>query len=401
MSLRALLAVVVVGAAGDSPLVLTLPTETSLRIRLTSSVGSRSSRVDEPVSAVLIAPVELGGARVVPAGWPVHGVVRTVGKASPRDGRSALELAFTRLEDARGNPTPITARVVEVDNARESVDERGRILSLAPRRSHPGTVESLLLLAAHAHPIMLGVVETGHLAERRMSEAPIDYRPGVELTLSLSVPATLAAPAIAQPVLPALEVSGLETLATLPLRAVAAKNRQPADFTNVLVLGTQDELVRVFEEAGWTRALPMGTKADMKALLALANRHGYAPAPVSLLELEGRQPDIVFEKQNNTLAKRHHVRFWARAESLDGRLLFLGAATHDIGIFFATEQKTFTHRIDTRVDRERDKIVTDLEFTGRVASWTLVERPGVPRSDQNAAGDRIETDGRLAVLVLR
>ena len=122
---------------------------------------------------------------------------------------------------------------------------------------------------------------------------------------------------------------------------------------------------------------------------------------MSLLTLEGRRPDLVFEKQNNTLARRHHVRIWARPGEFRGRPIFLAAATQDVGIFFSAQERTFTHRIDSRIDLERDKIVDDLAFAGAVEMSTLVDRPQVSRSGTNAAGDRIETDGAIAALVLR
>ena len=210
------------------------------------------------------------------------------------------------------------------------------------------------------------------------------------------------APVVLEPAPSAEERAELRDLVALqPLRAVAAKNGQPADLTNVLLIGSADEVARAFAAAEWTRALPGGMKADTKAFIALAGRHGYQPAPVSLLTLDGRRPDLVFEKQNNTLARRHHVRIWSRPQRFRGRPVFLGAATHDVGIFFSSQQKTFTHRIDARIDRERDKIVDDLAFAGFVDARTLVDRPQVPRSGTNAAGDRIETDGAVAALVLR
>jgi hypothetical protein len=169
----------------------------------------------------------------------------------------------------------------------------------------------------------------------------------------------------------------------------------------VFLAGSPEQVSAAFVDAGWTPALAPGVKANARSLIALAHRHGYEPAPVSLLQLEGRPPDLVFEKQANTLAKRHHVRLWLCPQTLDGRPLILGAATHDVGIRFSRDQKTFTHQIDPSVDRERDKIVDDLVFAGRVGAQAMVARPGAAGADRNAAGDPFETDGRIAVLVLR
>ena len=41
------------------------------------------------------------------------------------------------------------------------------------------------------------------------------------------------------------------------------------------------------------------------------------------MRLEGDAPGLVFEKQNNTLTKRHHVRIWPRTESFRGRPVWL------------------------------------------------------------------------------
>ena len=62
--------------------------------------------------------------------------------------------------------------------------------------------------------------------------------------------------------------------------------------------------------------------------------------------------------------------------------------------------RTFIHKIDSEIDRERAKVANDLIFTGRVQSLALADRPGVPESDKNATGDDLKTDGKLAVLVL-
>jgi hypothetical protein len=127
---------------------------------------------------------------------------------------------------------------------------------------------------------------------------------------------------------------------------------------------------------------------------------GYKEAPVSILTLEGRPPDLVFQKSTNTFAKRHHMRLWRTRQSWTDKPVWVAAATHDVGIDFSQESSTFIHRIDPRIDRERAKIVSDLLFTGRVRSLALVERPEVPRRTTNATGDDMITDGRMAVVVL-
>ena len=139
----------------------------------------------------------------------------------------------------------------------------------------------------------------------------------------------------------------------------------------------------------------------METFRAIAELRGYKEAPVSTLLLDGKPPDLVFQKQNNTFAARHHLRIWRRPDTFAGKPVWVCAATHDTGIDFSQENRTFIHKIDPLIDRERAKVVNDLLFAGAVKSLALVDRPEVPRQSQNATGDKLETDGHMAVLILK
>ena len=75
------------------------------------------------------------------------------------------------------------------------------------------------------------------------------------------------------------------------------------------------------------------------------------------------------------------------------------AATHDVGIDVSPEDHTFIHKIDPQIDRERAKVVNDLLLTGMVKSLAIVDRPKVPRESANATGDKLITDGQMAVVI--
>jgi len=46
-------------------------------------------------------------------------------------------------------------------------------------------------------------------------------------------------------------------------------------------------------------------------------------------------------------------------------------------------------------------VVNDLVATGLVEGLALAERPNVPKKSANATGDALETDGQVAILLLK
>ena len=143
------------------------------------------------------------------------------------------------------------------------------------------------------------------------------------------------------------------------------------------------------------------TESILETVRAIAEVRGYKEAPMSILLLDGKRSDFDFQKQNNTFAKRHHLRIWRRPATFMDKPVWVSSSTHDIGIEFSQENRTFIHAIDPQIDRERAKVVSDLLFTGKVRVTRACRAAAVPKKSRNATGDAIETDGRMAVLVLK
>jgi hypothetical protein len=202
-----------------------------------------------------------------------------------------------------------------------------------------------------------------------------------------------------------LNVKGIEPaddLARLvnsqPFRTIAEKPPKPSDITNLMFLGSQQDIEDAFQKAGWSTAAQLNSKSKLETFRAMAEQRGYQEAPVSTLLLEGRPPDLVYQKQNNTFAARHHLRIWRRPQRFHGKEVWVCSATHDIGIDYSEQERNFIHKVDTEIDRERAKVVSDLLFTGLVQGLALVERPHVPTELFNATGDALQTDGKMAVI---
>jgi hypothetical protein len=145
----------------------------------------------------------------------------------------------------------------------------------------------------------------------------------------------------------------------------------------------------------------LNAQSKLETARALIEARGYKEGPMSILLLDGRAPDMAFQKGNNTFAQRHHLRIFRRPGTFDGKPIWVCSSTHDIGIDFSERDRTFIHKIDPQIDRERAKVVNDLIFTGLIRSIALVERPQIPNNATNATGDRLETDGSMAVLLFQ
>src|SRR5271170_4383284 len=86
-----------------------LPEGTQLHIRLTTTVGSYASTAGSPVSAVLIAPVIVGGETLLQAGSTLSGKVKAVTRVGfgVRHEIAGLDLEFNQLTPLDGDARPI------------------------------------------------------------------------------------------------------------------------------------------------------------------------------------------------------------------------------------------------------------------------------------------------------
>jgi len=399
------LAVLAALAANPAARAVTVPAGTEVQIRLKAKVSTVSSHAKDPVEAVVIAPVMVDGQFAIPAGAAVHGTIENVKAFNQPDERAVLALSFTAI-DLGGTKLPLAARVTAVDNAREKIDEQGQIQGILASDTITGKLDEQIGKVTEKYSGLGGFLNQVKGAVLKQADSDITYGDGVEMTLRLTAAVVMKSAGGPGPAAARLrpmpdEAALVSLVAREPFQTMAQKPPKPSDLTNLMLIGSEAAVRQAFQSAGWTAATSLTTLSKFETLRALAEDRGYSEAPVSLLMLEGRPPDMVFEKLNNTFAHRHHLRIWRRPGTFLGEPLWAVAATHDIGINFSQENRTFIHRVDPQIDGERAKVVTDLLFTGRVQSVELVDRPAVPTKAQNATGDNLETDGRLAVLLIQ
>lgn len=384
-----------------------LPKGTSLHIRLTTAVGSYASVAGSPVSAVLIAPLLLDGETVLQAGSTLEGRVKSVTRVGLglRHETAGLDLEFGNITPPNGETIPLFARVADVDNGRERVARDGRIQGVRSTGSLSYRVSGYIRTALQweIHEELAEWAIRSLIME--LPEPEIYYPAGVELTLTLTRPLFVDAPLhSAQRAGRQLSSEEREELgritALIPYRTQAPVSGRSSDLTNVLFIGSHDQIVTAFEAAGWTQASSASLRGRIHWIRAVGELRGDGAAPMSLLLLNGAEPDMSWEKGLNDVSKRHHIRMWKAAGTWRGQEMWIGAATRDVDFAYLRPGTRLSHKIDENVDQERDKVAYDVAFTtcGDPLDWT--DRPDFPRSAHNATGDPIVTDGRMAVIEL-
>ncbi|HEX4167828.1 MAG TPA: LssY C-terminal domain-containing protein [Bryobacteraceae bacterium] len=378
----------------------------TIDVRLNGPVYSDRSRTGDPIEATVTYPLCKGGELVecppgellLSPGTQVNGTILFAQKAPDKYSRPRLVLDFSNITYKDGHRAPLYARVLGVDNARETV-RNNEILGII--QPHASTKASILMAAASASNPIAGYTIRGMQAVYGLSiRREVLFPAGTDLQIQVVRPSMLKHKE-QWPGWRKMEVdTKLQALvAAAPLRTHTA-NRTASDVTNLMFLGTEQQLTAAFNEAGWFEADDLSMRSAVKTLSATIRQSNYASAPVSSLRIDGQPPDLVFQKSLNTFAKRHHLRIWKENVKCNGREVWIGAATHDIAISNSRARTKWSHRIDPHIDRERDWVETDLLFAGTAVAYADVDRPAAPHKTTNATGDQIVTDGKMTVLEL-
>ena len=101
----------------------------TLSLRLDGPVYSDRSRTGDPITATVTYPLCKSGEDiscpdgelVVPPGAKVNGTILFATKAPDKYSRPRLVLDFSNILHKDGTKSPLYARVIDVDNARETV----------------------------------------------------------------------------------------------------------------------------------------------------------------------------------------------------------------------------------------------------------------------------------------
>lgn len=200
------------------------------------------------------------------------------------------------------------------------------------------------------------------------------------------------------------QVAGItpDLLGKIP-RRVNDPQGNPGDMVNILIVGTEDQVVNVFTTAGWVHVDSSVSGTVMNALMDSFEKKDYLTMPMSTLVLFNRPQDYGFAHAEpvRVAMTRNHLRVWKSPYTVDGRPLWCVAATHDIGFERDQRNNGVTHKIDPAIDGEREYVNGTLSGTGLVIERDHVTPENAVKEAKTATGGSWNSDGRVLVLVLK
>ena len=183
-------------------------------------------------------------------------------------------------------------------------------------------------------------------------------------------------------------------------RRVNDKFKNLGDMVNFVIVGSKSDVQAALQAANWFVADTSNTEAVTRAVLMTYEKKDYLQMPMSQLYLFDRVQDFGYEQAEAyaVVASRHHFRLWKAPFQFEGKDVWVGAGTHDIGFEKDQRNGSVTHKIDPAVDGERDHIGESLQKTGRVKSLAYYLPPEPVQDARNATGGGYKSDGRILVI---
>lgn len=193
-------------------------------------------------------------------------------------------------------------------------------------------------------------------------------------------------------------------LERLPCCTTTADEGGEGDPLNVVIVGDREQLLTAVARSGWSFTHRITLRSIQRELGAAIANSEYAVAPVSSLYALGRKQDIALQRARSSIAQRNHMRLWLAPVTFEGRPVWIGQVSRDIGVKFTDKSVTFTtHVIDPAVDEAREYLLQSLLTRQSVARFGFVralDPAPVDRPRRNLTDDPYFTDGlRLVVLL--
>lgn len=176
------------------------------------------------------------------------------------------------------------------------------------------------------------------------------------------------------------------------------------DPLNLVIVGSERDPIIPFIARDWHLARQLDAASEIETVRAFVFREEFLTSPVSPLYTFNRKEDVVIQRARSTISERVHARLWLTPYTFEGRRIWIGQVSRDIGVRLTDQTWNLTtHKIAPDVDFDRAYLLQDLLMSGFVERFGFVDGVGAasaaaPR--RNLTGDPYYTDGLRAVVFL-
>jgi hypothetical protein len=363
----------------QAPLKLLQPVEgailvadgTPVQLQMVRTISSAHAKVGDGLDFVVVKDVVIDGFTAIPAGAMASGSVSAVKKRRMlgMGGKVVIKLDSVML------PTG------------DHFDLRAR------EEIKGGSCTKLMLVEMLATGISY-LPATPVLLFSRGSDSVV--LKGLEITAYVNGDSPLQTTNLPAAKKDASEMS--EMIHFLPPRTVDGQGHD-GDMLNLAFVAKQSDLEDAFARAGWIRT--ENTKFPAFWHLAMQRMH-YAKLPMRKLYVFGRTQDYSYALPDSTsvVSKRHHLRIWKTDYQQDGLPIWVGAATYDVALQWELKKLRIFHKIDPKVDAERDFIAGRLSETRLVTNEEYLQSANPVFKGETATGGPYYSDSRMLLVEL-
>ena len=171
-----------------------LPAGTTLKVRLSDATGSRISHAGDRVEGTVIAPVLLEERVLIPKARQLLALSANVERLGLglKHRTAAMEYRFETLRLPDGELIPIETQLINVETAKERVNEDGAAGGSPPTASLSSSVSIYVLPFLYAAPLVAGPALAIKVLMARSPDPEIYFPRGTELNLELTAAADIS-----------------------------------------------------------------------------------------------------------------------------------------------------------------------------------------------------------------
>ncbi|MEJ2310209.1 MAG: LssY C-terminal domain-containing protein [Gammaproteobacteria bacterium] len=192
-------------------------------------------------------------------------------------------------------------------------------------------------------------------------------------------------------------------LEALPCCVTNRKGTRNGDPLNLIIVGGVEDAFPALVRRGWRPTEQNWSGAIMKMMTSALSGQPYLNAPVSSLYLYDRPQDLALQRARDNIHQRNHLRLWLSPMSYQGKPVWVGQISRDIGTRLTIHSPYLTtHKIDPNVDEARTALTEDMAYSQNLAKIGLVSGVGAASREaprRNLTRDPYYTDGFRTVLI--